>query len=186
MKSKGDERWNTMGRVPRNEKCANARERLRLRDRGGGRGGVADGVAVDDELDAAVALAALGGVIRGDGLHFAEAARGDIGAGHTLLGEKVADGVGAALGELLIEIIAANAVGVAFDLESEAGMGENNAGNFCELFAGAGLEGVAAGVEKNVGHVDDEAAGGIARLQNGIQLVEKLRAKLGFFGFGLR
>ena len=105
-----------MGRVPRNEKCANARERLRLRDRGGGRSGVADGVAVDDELDAAVALAAFGGVVGSDGLHFAEAARGDVGTGNALFGEKIADGVGAALGELLIEIIAADAVGVAFDL----------------------------------------------------------------------
>src|SRR2546429_8150779 len=49
------------------------REVLRLRRRGGGHGGVADGVTVDDELDAAVALAAFGGVIGGDGLVLAEA-----------------------------------------------------------------------------------------------------------------
>src|SRR5260370_2230611 len=65
-------------------------------------------------------------------------------------------------------------------------MRENDAGNFGEFFAGAGLEGVAAGVEEHVGHVDDEAASGIAGLQNGIQLREKLGAKLAFFGFGLR
>jgi hypothetical protein len=50
---------------------------LLLRRRSGGRGGAADGVAVNDELDAAVALAAFGGVVRSDGLRFAEAAGGD-------------------------------------------------------------------------------------------------------------
>ena len=49
---------------------------LLLRQRGRGRGGAADGVAVNDELDAAVALAAFGGVVRSDGLRFAEAAGG--------------------------------------------------------------------------------------------------------------
>src|SRR5713226_463575 len=141
---------------------------LPLRRRGGGRGGAADGVTVDDELDAAVALAALRGVVRSDGLHFAEAAGGDGRRSHALFGEKIADGVGAALGELLIEIIAADAVGVAFDLKREARMGEHDAGNFRELFARAGLERVTACVKEDVRHVDDEAAGGIARLQNGI------------------
>src|SRR5258708_18860498 len=65
-------------------------------------------------------------------------------------------------------------------------MREDDAGDFGEFFAGAGLERVAASVKEHVGHVDDEAASGIAGLQNGIQLREKLGAKLGFFGFGLR
>src|SRR5437667_6822194 len=86
------------------------REVLRLRRRGGGHGGVADGVTVDDELDAAVALAAFGGVIGGDGLVLAEAAGGNGRTGDALLGEKIADGIGAAFGELLIEIVAADAV----------------------------------------------------------------------------
>src|SRR6267378_3017626 len=129
---------------------------------GGGHGGVADGVAVDDELDAAVALAAFGGVVGGDGLHFAEAAGGDGRTGDALLRKEIADGIGAAFGELLVEIVAADAVGVALDLERQAGMREDDAGNFGELFACAGLEGVAAGVKKNIRHVDDEAASGVA------------------------
>src|SRR6267143_3114380 len=162
------------------------REVLRLRRGGGGHGGVADGVTVDDQLDAAVALAAFGGVIGGDGLVLAEAAGGDGRTGDALLGKKIADGIGAAFGELLIEIVAADAVGVALDLERETGMRKDDAGNLGELFAGAGLEGVAAGVKEHIGHVDDEAAGGVASLQNGIQLRKKLGAKLSFFGFGLR
>src|SRR5438309_8709114 len=65
-------------------------------------------------------------------------------------------------------------------------MRENDAGNFGELFAGAGLEGVAAGVKEHIRHVDDEAASGVASLQDGIELIEELGAKLGFLGFGLR
>src|SRR6266478_8983441 len=99
-------------------------EVLRLRRRGRGHGGVADGVTVDDEFDAAVALAAFGGVIGGDGLVLAEAAGGNGRTGDALLGKKIADGIGAAFGELLIEIVAADAVGVTLDLEREAGMRE--------------------------------------------------------------
>src|SRR6267378_2703126 len=65
-------------------------------------------------------------------------------------------------------------------------MRENDAGNFREFFAGARLERVAASVKENIRHIDDEAASGIAGLQNGIELIEELGAKLGFFGFGLR
>ena len=43
---------------------------------GGDWGSFADGVAVDDEFDAAIALAAFGGVVGGYGLRLAEAARG--------------------------------------------------------------------------------------------------------------
>ena len=131
-------------------------------------------------------MAAFGGVVGGDGLHLAEAAGGDGRAGHAVFGEKIADRVGSAFGELLIEFIAANAVGVAFNLKRKAGMGENDAGDFGEFFAGARLKRVTAGVEKHVRHIHDEAAGGVAGLQNGIELAEKLGAQLGFFGFGLR
>jgi hypothetical protein len=43
---------------------------------GGYGGGLADGVAVDDEFDAAIALAAFGGVVGCYGLGFAKAASG--------------------------------------------------------------------------------------------------------------
>ncbi|HEX9345011.1 MAG TPA: hypothetical protein VF900_03755, partial [Candidatus Acidoferrum sp.] len=98
---------------PYKKKQESGAKRLALRKRrGGGGGGVADGVAVDDELDAAVALAAFEGVIGSDGLGLAEAASGDGGGRDALLGEKIAHGIGAAFGELLIEIVAADAVGV--------------------------------------------------------------------------
>src|SRR5437016_3460985 len=74
--------------------------------------------------------AAFDGVVRSDRLRFAEAAGGDGGGRDALLGEKIADGIGAVVGELLIEFVAAHAVRVAFDLQREAGMREDNPGNF--------------------------------------------------------
>ena len=50
---------------------------LALGDGPGGSCGVADGVAVDDELDTAVALAAFGGFVGSDRLRFAKAMGGD-------------------------------------------------------------------------------------------------------------
>jgi len=50
---------------------------LALGDGPGGSCSVADSVAVDDELDAAVALAAFGGVVGSDRLRLAEAVGGD-------------------------------------------------------------------------------------------------------------
>src|SRR5437899_4755156 len=106
------------------------REKLLLcRRSGGGHGGVADGVAVDLEFDAAVALAAFGRVVGGDRLRLAEAVSGNGRRRYALFGEKIANGIGAALGKLLIEFVAADAVGVALDLEREAGMREDDAGN---------------------------------------------------------
>jgi hypothetical protein len=52
------------------------RRRLLIRD-SVCRGGVSDSSAVYDKLDAAIALAAVGGIIRGNGLRFSKAARGD-------------------------------------------------------------------------------------------------------------
>ncbi len=55
-------------------------------------------------------------------------------------------------------------------------MGQEDAGNLSELFAGTRFEIGASGIEEHVGHIDDEAASGVARLQNGAELLEKLGA----------
>src|SRR5579859_6135111 len=174
--------------MPGHRKVAAPRgvDSVRCGGAGGDGGGLADGVAVDDEFDAAIALAALGGVVGGNGLRFAEAAGGHGAGGDALFGEEVADGIGAAFGELLIEVVGADAVGVTFDLECEAAVGEENSGNFGQLFARAGFERGTPRVEEHVRHIDDEATGGVTSLQNGIELFQELRAQLGFFVFGLR
>src|SRR5258708_30094722 len=126
--------------------------------------GLADGVAVDDEFDTAIALAAFGVVVRSDRLSFAEALSSHRRRLNALFGQKIADAVSAAFGELLVEVIGANAVGVALNLKRESRVSEQDTGDFCELFAGSRLESGASGVDKHVGHVDDEPAGGIACL----------------------
>ncbi len=55
-----------------------------------------------------------------------------------LLNEVVANGLGAMLGELLVVVVAADAVGVAFDGDVQRGIGEDDAGNFREALAGSG------------------------------------------------
>ena len=88
------------------------------RKSGGGDGRrLADGVAVDHKFDAAIALAAVGGIVRSDGLRFAEAVSGHGRGCHTLLGEEIADAVRAAFGELLVESVGAHAVGMPFNLK---------------------------------------------------------------------
>src|SRR5215813_4050849 len=51
--------------------------------------GAADGFAIDDEFDAAIALAAFGGVVCCDWLRFAKAARSHRACGHPLFGEEI-------------------------------------------------------------------------------------------------
>lgn len=91
------------------------------------RGRVSDGGAVYDQFDAAITLASVSGIIRRNRLRFSKAARGDRRSPNSLLCEKIADGIRAALGKLLVVFIGAHTVRVAFDLQSEARMREQNA-----------------------------------------------------------
>ena len=90
------------------------------------RGGVSDGCAVDDEFHAAIPLTAVGSIIRCDRLRFSKAARGNGRCGNSLLREKIAYRIRAAFRELLIEVIGAHAIGVAFNLQTQARMREQN------------------------------------------------------------
>lgn len=93
--------------------------------RSGGR--VSDGVAIQDQLDAAVALAALRRVIGCDRLCFSKPPRGNRRYGYALFREKIAHGTGTLLGKLLVEFIAAHAVRMAFNLKVQAWMGKEDA-----------------------------------------------------------
>ena len=83
-------------------------------------------------------LAAFGGVVGGDGIGFAEAAGFDRAGLNSLLDEIIAHALGAVLGEILIVLVAAYAVGVALNGDVEAGIGEDNSRNFGEALAGGG------------------------------------------------
>jgi hypothetical protein len=92
-------------------------------------------------------LAAFGSVVGGDGRGLAIAVGFDGGGVDALLHEVVADGLGAALGELLIVVVGADAIGVAFDGDMQTGISEYDAGNFGEALAGSGKKLEAAAAE---------------------------------------
>jgi len=77
----------------------------------------ADHFAGDDYFYAAVLLAAFGGTVVGCGHGLAEALRGDGAGVEALVDQILTDGLGALLGKSLIERVAADVVGVAFDGE---------------------------------------------------------------------
>src|SRR5260370_11719981 len=72
--------------------CDRPCEVLGLRRGGGSHGGVADGVTVDDELDAAGALAAFGGGLCGGGLGSSPAPGGGWGGPDALAGAEIPGG----------------------------------------------------------------------------------------------
>ena len=71
----------------------------------------------------------------------------------SLLNEIIADGLGAMLGELLIVVVGADAVGVAFDGDVQRGLGEDDAGNFGEALTGSREQFEAAAAEQDVRHI---------------------------------
>jgi hypothetical protein len=141
--------------------------------------GAADGVAVDDEFDATVALAASGVSLEATAV-LAEAAR-DGRRSHALLARKSrTESRGAR--ELLIEIIAADTVGMAFDLKRQAGMRENDAGNLRKLSRAPGPA-CNCRCQKDVRHVDDGPRADREFAKWNL-IAKELRAKLSLFGFG--
>ena len=74
---------------------------------------------------------------------------------------------------------------MSFQLDLQSGISQQNAGDFCQLLAGAGLQRVLVEVEENVINVDDQAAGGFSRFEDHVQLLAQPFTKLGLLGFGL-
>src|SRR5581483_10212741 len=78
----------------------------------------------------------------------------------------------------------AGAIGVTFDLNSQAGIRLQNSSNSRQAFTRARLQGELTGVEKNVGHIDDQTARRLPRLHNLIELLQELLPGLLFLLFG--
>ncbi len=64
-------------------------------------------------------------------------------------------------------------------------MAENDSRNLSEFFTRSGLQGILGGVEEHVGHIDDQSACRITRLQYGVELRQQLLAQLLLILFGL-
>ena len=97
-------------------------------------GGLADGVTIDDQFHAPVPLTPFGSVIGRNGLRLAETTGGNRGRWNALLCQKIAHCIGPPFGQLLIKLIAANAVGMALNSQLEPGIGEHNAADLGQLF----------------------------------------------------
>src|SRR5271157_1651450 len=153
--------------------------------RGGGVGHAANGIAGDYQFHAAVLLAAFRGIVGGHGLAFSEAAGGDRVGGNALLHQVVADGIGALLREPPVVFVAADAVGVTFDRQAQALIGEHDARYFGEPFPRAGQQLEAATLEENVRHVGDQTARRVAGGENGVELLQESGTHFLLFFFGL-
>ena len=138
---------------------------------GGGSDFGADDFAGDDNLDAAILLAAGGGAVISDWIVQAESLGGDAARIQALVNQILADSTGALLGKLLVELFAADVIGVTFDGEIQTRMREDNSRKFGEAFAGFGLQIVFAEGKKNIAEIDDETADGVASFENGVELL---------------
>ena len=84
--------------------------------------------------------------------------------------QEVADRIGTVFRELLVILVASDAVGVSLDLHLQTGIGLQDSGDLGQAELGVGLQSVSASVEEDVGHVDDEAAGRFASGQDAVKL----------------
>src|SRR5579864_2998164 len=144
-----------------------------------------DCFAAQHQFHTAVLLAAFGGLVRGDGLGLAIPVGLDRSGVDPLLDEIVANRLGAVLRKLLIVLITADAIGVSFDLEVQAGIRQYDAGDFRQTLAGGRKKLIAAAAEQYVRHICDEATGGVARGKNRIELLQKPRSEFLLFFFRL-
>ena len=99
--------------------------------------------------------------------------------------QEIANRVRAVFRQAHVELVRSHAVGMAFHFEPQSGIGQNDAGDLGQLLARAGLERILPGVEKNVRHVDDEASGAVAGLQDGVELQHQFVAQFLLLALGL-
>src|SRR5258708_808079 len=105
--------------------------------------------------------------------------RGDIRWIHALQDQKITDGIRSVFGEAQArKLVATGNIGVAFHLDSQTGMAQNNSGDSRQLFASDRAQDEAAAVEMHVRHVDDQAARRVDGLQNRGELIVESLAKL--------
>ena len=102
-----------------------------------------------------------------------------------MLAEVVTHGTSAIFGKGLVVRVAAHAIGVAFDGKRECRIGQDDAGNLGKLFARGRAKREFGRIEKNVRHVDDEAASGVPRFENGVELDKQAGAKFFTITHGL-
>src|SRR5258708_167120 len=119
-------------------------------------------------------------------LRLPESTRGNRRSRHALLRKKIPHRIRPPLRKRLVEFIASHAVRVPFNLQVQPRMRQHNTRNLRQLLTRPRLQRIAPRVEQHIGHVHNQPARRIPRLQNRIQLRKQLRAKLRLFRFRLR
>src|SRR5690606_34970200 len=138
----------------------------------------------DDDLDAAVLLAAGGGGVARDRVFLSVAARADPRARDAALDEGRANGVGGALREAEVELRAADAIGEALDEDVALGVLVEERDEGIDGAAGAGLERRLARIEEHVAEGEHEAAPRELGLELGDLFGELLGTGEGGLGLG--
>src|SRR5271167_3963681 len=103
----------------------------------------ADDVAGYHQLHAAIRLTAGGGGVVGYRHRLAEATRDQDVRVHTLFNQKLTHGIGALVREPHVVLVSADAIGMAFDLQSQARVAENDAGDARQFLPRARAQGEA-------------------------------------------
>ena len=101
---------------------------------------VADGIAGDQKFHSPVLLSSGGVIVRSYGQSVAETFGCDRIHRDPLLHQVVTHRAGAVFRQRLIHLISAHIVGVASDFDVESGVGEQNAGDFCQLLPSPRLQ----------------------------------------------
>ena len=89
-----------------------------------------------------------------------------------LMDEIITHRSGSLLGEVLVILLATHAVGMAFDLQFQPRVSQENTGHFGQPLPCQRPQGILGRVKENIRHINDEAAGSIASFENQVKLAQ--------------
>ena len=132
-----------------------------------------NGLPADHEIDAPVHLPSFSSGIRSHRLTHSNTAGVDVLRLHSLLDQEGSNRIRACLGQALVKLESAHIVRVSLDVDVQVRIGKKNSRHFREPFPSAHLQGVLAGIEKNIRHINDQTTGSFPRLQDLVELLQK-------------
>ena len=132
--------------------------------------GVADGLAAHNHFDSTVLLTACRRAIGRDRIFLTETFRDHRIGRECLASAGSRERCQPALRKITVVFRGAGGVGVTIDANFQVGIRKQNARHPRKLLARSGLQSRLIHVEEHVGHIDDQALGAIARLQDLVQL----------------
>ena len=131
---------------------------------------LSDYVTANNHFHAPILLASGSCIVGSDRIGFAQSNGLYIAGVNSVRSKIIPNCICAALRQLEVVIIAADAVSVAFDVHVKGRVHRKDARNLRELLLGARFQRGLIEVEQDVGEAHNEAASGIPSLQNHVQL----------------